>query len=70
MMRVDDLVAAIAALQRSDLEAWIREELVVPRRKPENTALHRDGMRTGPPDLHAAAMSSRSTRTRCRSFCR
>lgn len=31
MMRVDDLVAAISALQRSDLEAWIREELVVPR---------------------------------------
>ena len=31
MMRVDDLVAAISSLQRSDLEAWIREELVVPR---------------------------------------
>ena len=31
MMRVDDLVAAIAALQRSDLDAWIREELIVPR---------------------------------------
>jgi chaperone modulatory protein CbpM len=31
MMRVDDLVAEINALQRSDLEAWIREELVVPR---------------------------------------
>jgi chaperone modulatory protein CbpM len=31
MMRVDDLVAAIAALQRRDLEAWIREGLVVPR---------------------------------------
>jgi len=31
MMRVDDLVAAIAALQRSDLEDWIREELVAPR---------------------------------------
>ena len=31
MMRVDDLVEAIAALQRSDLEAWIREELVTPR---------------------------------------
>jgi chaperone modulatory protein CbpM len=30
MMRVDDLVAAISALQRSDLEAWIREELVIP----------------------------------------
>ena len=33
MMRVDDLVAAIAALQRSDLEAWIRDELVVPRQE-------------------------------------
>jgi chaperone modulatory protein CbpM len=33
MMRVDDLVAAIAALQRSDLEAWIRDELVVPQQE-------------------------------------
>ena len=33
MMRVDDLVAAISSLQRSDLEAWIREELVVPRQE-------------------------------------
>ena len=31
MMRVDDLVAAISALQRGDLDAWIREELVRPR---------------------------------------
>lgn len=31
MMHVDELVAAISDLQRSDLEAWIREELVVPR---------------------------------------
>jgi chaperone modulatory protein CbpM len=31
MMRVDDLVAAISPLQRSDLEAWIREELVTPQ---------------------------------------
>ena len=31
MMHVDDVVAAIAALQRSDLEAWIRDEFVVPR---------------------------------------
>ena len=30
MMRVDGLVAAIAALQRSDLEDWIREKLIVP----------------------------------------
>ena len=33
MKRVDDLVAAISALQRSDLEAWIRQELVVPRQE-------------------------------------
>lgn len=33
MMRVDDLVTAIAALQRSDLEAWIRDELVVSRQE-------------------------------------
>jgi chaperone modulatory protein CbpM len=33
MMRVDDLVEAISALQRSDLEDWIREELVVPRQE-------------------------------------
>lgn len=31
MMRFDDLVAAISALQPSDLEAWIREEMVLPR---------------------------------------
>ena len=31
MTSVDDLVAEITALQRSDLEAWIREELVAPR---------------------------------------
>ena len=33
MMRVDDLVTAISALQRNDLESWIREELVVPRQE-------------------------------------
>jgi len=31
MMAIDDLVAAIAALQRSDLEDWIRDELVAPQ---------------------------------------
>ncbi len=31
MISFDELVAAIAALQRSDLEAWIREQLVVPQ---------------------------------------
>jgi chaperone modulatory protein CbpM len=31
MMRFDDLVAAISSLQRSDLEAWIREQLVGPQ---------------------------------------
>ena len=30
MMQVDELVAAIPSLQRSDLEAWIRDELVAP----------------------------------------
>ena len=33
MMRVDDLVESISALQRSDLEAWIYEELVTPQQK-------------------------------------
>ena len=33
MMRVDDLVTAISALRRNDLESWIREELVVPRQE-------------------------------------
>ena len=33
MMRAEDLVAAISALQRSDLEAWIRDEMVVPRQE-------------------------------------
>lgn len=32
MMRMDDLVATISALQRSDLEAWISERFVVPQR--------------------------------------
>jgi chaperone modulatory protein CbpM len=32
MKDVDALVGAISALQRSDLEVWIREELVVPQR--------------------------------------
>ncbi|KQU85716.1 hypothetical protein ASD12_31340 [Mesorhizobium sp. Root102] len=35
MIGVDDLVERIAALQRSDLEAWIRDELVVPRQDAE-----------------------------------
>src|SRR5688572_4946040 len=33
MTRADDLVEAISALQRRDLEAWIREELVAPRQE-------------------------------------
>ncbi|MHA1547363.1 MAG: chaperone modulator CbpM [Alphaproteobacteria bacterium] len=33
MMRLDDLVAAISALQRSDLEVWIHEEFVTPRQE-------------------------------------
>ena len=43
MTDVDDLVAAISALQRSDLETWIREELVVPRQE----AGARFGLRVG-----------------------
>ncbi len=35
MMDVDDLVAAISTLQRGDLEAWIRDELIVPRQAAE-----------------------------------
>jgi chaperone modulatory protein CbpM len=31
VIAIDDLVATIAGLQRSDLETWIREELVAPR---------------------------------------
>jgi chaperone modulatory protein CbpM len=31
MMRIEDLVAAISELQRSDIDAWIREELITPR---------------------------------------
>jgi chaperone modulatory protein CbpM len=33
MISFDDLVAAVPTLQRSDLEIWIREELVVPRQE-------------------------------------
>ena len=33
MTSFDDLVAATPALQRRDLEIWIREELVVPRQE-------------------------------------
>lgn len=35
MMNIDDLVAAISALRRSDLESWIREELVTPQQDVE-----------------------------------
>ena len=33
MISFDDLVAAMPVLQRNDLEAWIREKLVVPRQE-------------------------------------
>jgi chaperone modulatory protein CbpM len=36
MMRVDELLSAIAVLQRSDLEVWIREELVAPQQEAES----------------------------------
>ena len=32
---VDELVEAVSALQRSDLETWIRDELVVPQEEAE-----------------------------------
>ncbi|PKQ03672.1 MAG: hypothetical protein CVT71_02955 [Alphaproteobacteria bacterium HGW-Alphaproteobacteria-10] len=35
MTRIDDLVAAIAALDRADLELWVGEALVTPRREGE-----------------------------------
>ena len=35
MMNIDDLVAAISALRRSDLKSWIREELVTPQQDAE-----------------------------------
>lgn len=41
MIDVDALVGAISALQRSDLEVWIREELVVPQRMA-NTLIFTD----------------------------
>jgi len=41
MMRIDDLVAEISPLQRHDLEAWIREEFIVPRQE-EGTPLFTD----------------------------
>ena len=42
MMRVDDLVATISDLRRSDLETWIREELVVPRQEEAGTLFFTD----------------------------
>jgi len=33
MISVDDILEAVSGLQRSDLEAWIREELVAPRKE-------------------------------------
>ncbi len=33
MISLDELVVAISALQRTDLEAWIREELVAPQQE-------------------------------------
>ena len=41
MMRVDDLVEAVPVLQRSDLETWIREDLVTARNE-EGTLLFTD----------------------------
>lgn len=36
MMRVDDLVAMISVLQRSDLESWIQDELISPQQDEES----------------------------------
>jgi chaperone modulatory protein CbpM len=33
MMAIDDLLASISTLQRSDLERWISEELVAPQQE-------------------------------------
>jgi len=33
MMRIDELVEAISALQRADLDGWIQEELVLPQQE-------------------------------------
>jgi chaperone modulatory protein CbpM len=41
MMRIDELVEAISALQRSDLDDWIREELVRPLQE-EGTLIFTD----------------------------
>ena len=35
MMRIDDLVEAIADLQRADLEDWLRQELISARREQD-----------------------------------
>ena len=31
MMNIDDVVAVLSALQRSELEGWIRDELITPQ---------------------------------------
>ena len=36
MMGINDLVTAISALQRSDLETWIHEDLVTPQNEAGN----------------------------------
>jgi chaperone modulatory protein CbpM len=41
MMRIDDLVAAMPTLQRSDLDIWISEDLVTPQQEA-GTQLFRD----------------------------
>ena len=69
MMRVDDLVEAISALQRSDLEAWIRDELVTPRQEA-GTLLFTDIEARGS-DLSArCTMNLRLMRRLCRWCCR
>ena len=69
MMRVDDLVAAIAALQRSDLEDWIREELIVPQEEA-GEQLFSEMEYAESASSPRCSMSSRSMRTPYRSFFR
>ena len=69
MMHVDDLVAAISSLQRSDLEAWIHEELVVPRQEA-GTLLFTEMDCAGSASSARCTTNLRLMRARCRWCCR
>ena len=51
MIAIDDLLATIPSLQRSDLEGWIRDELVIAAAGRRFVVLGH-GMRPDPPHLH------------------